>query len=99
VWSVRFTQAARAELIEAHDWYEKEAPGLGRRFRAEIDKVVEGIADNPERYALVYKSLRRARLKKFPYALFFGVPAASLRKFTLAYCTQDQPLSSAFPFQ
>jgi hypothetical protein len=23
-----------------------------------------------------------------------GVPAASLRKFTLAYCTQDQPLSS-----
>src|SRR6516162_1976756 len=24
------------------------------------------------------------------------VPAASLRKFTLAYCTQDQPLSSAF---
>jgi hypothetical protein len=25
-----------------------------------------------------------------------GVPAASLRKFTLAYCTQDQPLSSAF---
>ena len=24
-----------------------------------------------------------------------GVPAASLRKFTLAYCTQDQPLSSA----
>jgi hypothetical protein len=24
-----------------------------------------------------------------------GVPAASLRKFTLVYCTQDQPLSSA----
>jgi hypothetical protein len=28
-----------------------------------------------------------------------GVPAASLQKFTLAYCTQGQPLSSTFPFQ
>src|SRR5262245_54868845 len=27
--------------------------------------------------------------------LHIGVPAASLRKFTLVYCTQDQPLSSA----
>jgi plasmid stabilization system protein ParE len=73
VWSVRFTQAARAELIEAQDWYEKEAPGLGGRFRAEIEKVVERIANNPERYAVVYKSLRRARLQRFPYALFFSI--------------------------
>jgi hypothetical protein len=28
-----------------------------------------------------------------------GVPAASLQKFTLAYCTQGQPLSPTFPFQ
>jgi hypothetical protein len=40
VWSVRFTEAARAELIDAQDWYEAEAPGLARRFRAEIDSVV-----------------------------------------------------------
>ena len=73
MWSVRFTQAARAELIEAQDWYEKEAPGLGGRFRAEIEKVVERIANNPERYAVVYKSLRRARLQRFPYALFFSI--------------------------
>ena len=45
MWPVRFTEAARAELIEAHDWYEAEAPGLGHRFRAEIDSVVERMAD------------------------------------------------------
>jgi plasmid stabilization system protein ParE len=46
---------------------------LGGRFRAEIEKVVERIANNPERYAVVYKSLRRARLQRFPYALFFSI--------------------------
>jgi len=47
VWRVLFTEAARAELIEAQDWYEAEASGLGRRFRAEIETVVQRMADNP----------------------------------------------------
>jgi len=40
VWPVLFTETAGAELIDAQDWYEAQAPGLGRRFRAEIDSVV-----------------------------------------------------------
>src|SRR5260370_41062183 len=67
----RFTEAARAELSEAQDWYEAEAPGLGRRFRAEIDSVVQRMADNPRQFPVVYKTLRRAGTKRFPYALFF----------------------------
>src|ERR1700755_324096 len=55
------------------DWYEAEAPGLGRRFRAEIDSVVRRLADNPRQFTTVFKTLRRARAKKFPYALFFLV--------------------------
>ena len=39
--------AARAELIDAQDWYEVQAPGLGRRFRVEIDGVVQRMANNP----------------------------------------------------
>jgi len=78
VWPVRFTEAARAELIEAHDWYEAEAPGLGHRFRAEIDSVVERMADNPRQFPMVFKALRRARSKKFPYALFFLVEPEAL---------------------
>jgi len=50
VWPARFTEAARAELIDAQDWYEAEAPGLGRRFRTEIDSVVRRMADNPRQF-------------------------------------------------
>jgi hypothetical protein len=35
VFEVIFAPAAAAELVEAHDWYETELPGLGLRFRAE----------------------------------------------------------------
>ena len=38
---VIFTRVARFELIDAQDWYENEARGLGRRFRAVVDAVIE----------------------------------------------------------
>jgi plasmid stabilization system protein ParE len=73
VYSVRFTQTARAELIDAQDWYEGEAPGLGRRFREAFDAVINGISDNPLKFPVVYKNVRRAVLHRFPYLLFFVI--------------------------
>jgi plasmid stabilization system protein ParE len=71
VWPLHFTPAARAEVIAAQDWYEAEAPGLGRRFRAEIDRAVQRMAATPRQFPVVFKTLRRARVKTFPHALFF----------------------------
>ena len=71
MWPVGFTDAARAELIDAQDWYEAEAPGLGRRFRAEIDSVVRRMADNPLQFPTVFKTLRRARAKKISIRALF----------------------------
>ena len=39
----------------------------------EIDSIVRRMADNPRQFPTVVKTLRRARAKKFPYALFFLV--------------------------
>ena len=36
-----FMPAARLEIIEAQDWYEKEKAGLGAEFREEIDHQTE----------------------------------------------------------
>ncbi len=71
--SVIFTPAARAELIEAQDWYEGEAAGLGRRFRQAIDALIERMSDNPRQFPTVLKNIRRALLRRFPYSLFFVV--------------------------
>ena len=71
--SVNFTKAARAELIAAQDWYEGEATGLGRRFRQAIDALIERMSDNSRQFPTVFKNVRRALLRRFPYALFFVV--------------------------
>jgi plasmid stabilization system protein ParE len=70
VYSVIFTPAARVELIDAQDWYEGEATGLGRRFRQAIDALIERMSDNPRQFPIVFKNVRRALLRRFPYSLF-----------------------------
>ncbi len=68
---VIFTPIARQELIDAQDWYEHESSGLGLHFRAAVEAVVERIAANPDQFPIIYKNIRRALLRRFPYALMF----------------------------
>ena len=62
-------------MIDAKDWYENEAPGLGRNFRAAVDAVIQRMSANPWQFPVVYKSIRRALLRHFPYALMFVIEA------------------------
>lgn len=75
VHPVIFTPPARADLIAAQDWYEHESPGLGRGFRAAIDDVVQRISANPQQFPVIHKNVRRALLRRFPYALMFVTEA------------------------
>ena len=70
---VIFTPRARTELIDAQDWYENEAPGLGRRFRAAVAAVVQRMSATPRQFPAVHKNIRRALLRRFPYALMFVI--------------------------
>jgi len=89
VFRVIFTQAARAELIQAQDWYEGEVPGLGRRFRQAIDTLAERMSANPRQFPVVFKSVRRALLRRFPYALFFVVEEQTLFVIACFHASRD----------
>jgi toxin ParE1/3/4 len=71
--AVVFLPAAQLEASDAQDWYEAEAAGLGVRFRAELDQVAERLAANPFVFPIVVADIRRALLRRFPYALFFRI--------------------------
>ena len=89
MWPVLFTEAARTELVDAQDWYEAQVRGLGHRFRAEIDSVVQRMADNPRQFPVVFKTLRRARAKRFPYALFFLIESDTLLVVACFHASRD----------
>ena len=66
-----FRRQARSEYDEAGDWYEKERAGLGVEFLAEIDRLLQRIADNPEQFPMLYRDVRKAVAHRFPYCVYF----------------------------
>ncbi len=64
---------AEQDLLEAQEWYELQRPGLGGEFRGAIDDLLERVADHPRLYPPVYRGLRRAVVRRFPYLVFFAV--------------------------
>lgn len=62
---------ADAELKAALAWYDDVRPELGERFARAIDATVKAIEQNPLQFQLVHRGLRRAGVRRFPYAIFF----------------------------
>jgi len=89
VFTVIFTPAAIAELIEAQDWYEGESPGLGPRFRQAVDVLVERMSANPRQFPVVFRNVRRALLRRFPYALFLVVENETLFVIACFHASRD----------
>ena len=70
---VVFRPEARAEVLEAQNWYESRAVGLGLEFARVVDAAVASAARAPETFAYVAGTCRRALLRKFPFSLVFRV--------------------------
>jgi plasmid stabilization system protein ParE len=68
---VVFRRQARREFDAAGEWYEKERPGLGLEFLAEIDSLLQRIAEQPQRFPVLYRDVRKAVARRFPYCVYF----------------------------
>lgn len=66
---------AEREAGKAKAWYEAqdqlEDENLGEAFMVELRQVMRGLAQLPRRFPVVLPPLRRALLRRFPYAVYF----------------------------
>jgi plasmid stabilization system protein ParE len=70
---VVFRAAATLDVEAAYEWYESQRRGLGGEFRTEVDAAVELISGTPLAFPLVRRNIRRALLRRFPYALYYRI--------------------------
>ena len=70
---------AEAELIEAARFYERKLPGLGKRFRGEVNTAAAKILEIPDRWRIVEKDIRRLLMRRFPYSILDRVEGEVVR--------------------
>ena len=66
-------RAAQADVREAALWYESRRPGLGTEFTLQLDALLDRIAEGPLQFPEIGGGVRRALLRRFPYAVYFVV--------------------------
>jgi plasmid stabilization system protein ParE len=62
---------ARLDLVEAHAWYAARQDALANDFLFQVDVQMERISEAPHQFPIILADVRRARLKRFPYSIFF----------------------------
>jgi len=70
---------ATLDIEEAARWYENQLIGLGVEFVLEVDFAIEKVQRNPKLYPQSYRSIQRALLRRFPYAMYYIVNDTEVR--------------------
>ena len=86
---IRFTPEADAELAEARLWYSHQRQDLDLEFMQCIDNTLSRIVDNPHLFPLVYRSFRRAVVRRFPFAVFYEITADEIEVFAIFHSRRD----------
>lgn len=69
--AVILRRQARIEYDEAADWYDARSPGLGLRFEAAFQEVLDSASTSPERHPRVFGEVHEALVHGFPYCVYF----------------------------
>jgi len=76
---VRISPEAEADLTEAREWYSHQRKDLDFEFMQCIDEALALVIRHPNSFPMVYRTLRRAVVRRFPFALFYEVAADEIQ--------------------
>ena len=86
---IRFQPEAEAELAEARLWYSLQREGLDVGLMKRVDQALSAIVATPEAYPIVYRNLRRAVIRQFPFAIFYDVGESEIAVFAVYHSRRD----------
>jgi plasmid stabilization system protein ParE len=72
-YPVTYRPEAADDIEAAYDWYETQRAGLGLEFRAALADAEAFLTTTPEAFPVVYRTLRRILLRRFPYSVYFAL--------------------------
>ena len=74
-------------------WYLEQDIDLPFRFTGDLESTLNRIAQNPYRFSPFADQLRRARMKRFPYFIYFTVIERAIYVIAVSHQRRLNPLS------
>ena len=68
----QFHPEAEAEHLDTIAWYESRGAGLGARYLAEFERVMEQVCEHPHGFPIDrVPDVRRALMRRFPFTILY----------------------------
>ena len=77
------------DVAAAFEWYENEEAGLGQEFLVQLRATYDRIAEGPLTYQNLRSGVRRALLRRFPYAVYFAVEGGAVVVLAILHVARD----------
>jgi hypothetical protein len=84
-----FHPEAEGEFLDAINYYENCATGLGYDFSLEVYSAVALVLAHPTAWTVLEEGIRRCLINRFPFALLYGVEGQMLRIFAVMDLRRD----------
>jgi toxin ParE1/3/4 len=77
------------DVEAAFDWYQGEQAGLGLEFLDQLRATYERIVRRPLQYQYLRSGVRRALVRRFPYAVYFAVEGDVIVVLAVLHASRD----------
>lgn len=84
-----FQAPAKSDTREAFDWYEARSTGLGFEFLRAVRAALAAVERNPAQFPVVVDDIRRVRVRRFPYSMFYVVLPEATRILAVMHDRRD----------
>src|SRR5688572_12094934 len=75
---IAYRPEVQEEIDAAYRHYETQREGLGGEFLVSLRNQLDLIRENPEMYAVLYRSVRASLMRRFPYVVYFRMEASRI---------------------
>jgi len=78
-------EEAERDVVEAIAFYREQSPPIAERLITAIEETTGRICDDPFRFPVVEQDVRRSRVNRFPYDIYYLVETEVIRVIALAH--------------
>jgi plasmid stabilization system protein ParE len=88
-FKVRIHKGALQDIQEATDWYNKQVPGLGKRFQNQVRKQINALRITAKHYSIRYSDVRCILIKNFPFLIHFVLRDNQVEVFAVIHTSRN----------
>ncbi|MHB9022660.1 MAG: type II toxin-antitoxin system RelE/ParE family toxin [Armatimonadota bacterium] len=85
-YTLRIRPLAEKDLQQAFSWYEDQRTGLGDDLILCVEAALNTISKTPLLFPTVHRQVRRALVRRFPYAIFYLIDGETIIVLAIFHC-------------